>query len=68
MRVIEHSGETCQVMDATPTGIGQFQQLNKEEVVEFRASADEQPDGVRIEPIWHPVFQDQMFINGKGVE
>lgn len=66
MKTIIHSGERCRVVDDTPAGL--FKVLDAEGVAAFRAWADDQPEGTVIEPIWHPVAQDQLFITSKGVE
>lgn len=66
MKTIEHSGEVCRVADDTFPGM--FKTLTPDEVGDYRAWADEQPEGTIIKPVYHPVVQDQLFINGKGKE
>ncbi len=63
---MQHSGETCRVAEGTI--LGMFRELNSDEVADFRAWADEQPEGTKVDSNWHPVSQDQLFITGKGVE
>jgi hypothetical protein len=62
---IEHSGQTCRVVEGTVSGM--FRQLTDDEVAEFRSWANDQPMGTEIKPVYHPVSQDQLFITGKGV-
>jgi len=66
VRKVEHSGQSLYVADATVDGM--FRSLSPEEACDFRAWADEQDEGVKINPLWHPVVQDQLFISGRGIE
>lgn len=66
MKTVEHSGQVCRVVDNTM--LGMFRELDVEEACNFRAGADECPEGTIIKALWHPIYQDQLFINGKGVE
>ena len=66
VKTIPHSGLYCNVVDDTSPIL--FEHLDKDEVIKCQAWADEQPEGTIIKSIWHPVVQDQLFINGRGVE
>lgn len=66
MKTVEHSGQTLRVCDATY--LPMFKQVSEEEIGDYRHWADQQLEGTVINPLWHPIVQDQLFINGKGVE
>jgi hypothetical protein len=66
MKTIEHRGQSCRVVDETQAFM--FRILSEDEEAEFRSMADKENEGTPISPLWHPVYQDQLFINGKGVE
>lgn len=66
MKIIEHDGVNCQVHDDTdPT---MFKELTSEEKKEFLEYASHMMPGTVIKPIWHPILQDYLYTEGRGVE
>jgi len=47
---------------------GLFRDLSDEEEQESRQWARQQPEGVTINPVWHPSVQDELLTSGRGVE
>lgn len=67
MKIIQFHNKYLHVTDAADYAQnGLFRKLDETEESKFRTWARTQPDGVQINPLWHPVVQDELFITGKS--
>jgi hypothetical protein len=66
MKIVQFNGEYLHVCDAT--NLIYFRLLDESEVSKYRAWARTQPAGVKVNPLWHPVVQDELLISGCGEE
>jgi len=66
---VDFHGEVLCVSDKAVKYISTlFRPLDDEEKQDFIEWAEEQPEGVQVNPVWHPIVQDYLFRTGKGVE
>lgn len=67
MKTIICWGKPYQVVDDSLPGM-HYKDLDVTETESFVAWARNQPEGVRVSGLWHPVIQDELLRSGRGHE
>lgn len=47
---------------------GLFRKLDEAEETQFIMWAKAQPQGIQVNPTWHPSVQNELLLSGRGVE
>lgn len=68
-RIVQFCGGFLTVLDESLSllACGTFRSLGPDEVADFRAHARLMPKGVTVDPVWHPIVQDELLTSGRGV-